>query len=132
MAEVMDYSERLMRAMLSDLPDGEGAFADFLDGDGIPDDDDGNDAPIWIRMKVDKNGDRMVVDFAGTDPQTAGPINAPLSVTASGVYCGLKTAVDPQQPHSAEFRLLARDRGDRAEGLAGQCRVPEPGRLCQP
>src|SRR5262245_42658449 len=26
MAEVMDYSERLMRAMLSDLPDGEGSF----------------------------------------------------------------------------------------------------------
>ncbi len=26
MAEVLDYSERLMRAALSDLPDGEGAF----------------------------------------------------------------------------------------------------------
>ena len=38
MAEVMDYSERLMRAMLSDLPDGEGYFEDFCDGDGIPDD----------------------------------------------------------------------------------------------
>src|SRR5262249_1570122 len=38
MAEVMDYSERLMRAALADLPDGEGTFADFCDGDGIPDD----------------------------------------------------------------------------------------------
>ena len=37
MAEVMDYSERLMRAMLSDLPDGEGTFEDFLDGDGVDD-----------------------------------------------------------------------------------------------
>ena len=72
MGEVMDYSERLMRAMLADLPDGDGAFADHLDGDGIPDDDDGNDAPIWIRMKVSKRGDRIVVDFDGTDPQTAG------------------------------------------------------------
>lgn len=109
MAEVMDYSERLMRQMLADLPDGEGAFDDFLDGDGIPDDKDGNDAPIWIRMKIEKRGDRIVVDFAGTDPQTAGPINAPLSVTASGVYCGLKTAVDPNSlipPNSGCWRAI--------------------------
>jgi N-methylhydantoinase B len=109
MGEVMDYSERLMRAMLADLPDGDGAFADFLDGDGIPDDDDGNDAPIWIRMKVNKKGDRIIVDFEGTDPQTAGPINAPLSVTASGVYCGLKTAIDPNSlipPNSGCWRTI--------------------------
>ena len=109
MADVMDYSERLMRAMLSDLPDGEGAFADHLDGDGIPDDEAGNDAPIHIRMKVVKTGDEITVDFAGTDPQTAGPINAPLSVTASGVYCGLKTAIDPNSlipPNSGCWRAI--------------------------
>lgn len=109
MAEVMDYSERLMRSLLAELPDGEGAFADFLDGDGIPDDDEGGDAPIWIRMKVKKRGDRIVVDFEGTDPKTAGPINAPLSVTASGVYCGLKTAIDPNSlipPNSGCWRAI--------------------------
>jgi N-methylhydantoinase B len=109
MADVMDYSERLMRAMLVDLPDGEGAFADHLDGDGIPDDADGSDAPINIKMTVNKKGDEIVVDFAGTDPQTAGPINAPLSVTASGVYCGLKTAIDPNSlipPNSGCWRAI--------------------------
>jgi N-methylhydantoinase B len=109
MADVMDYSERLMRGMLAELPDGEGAFADFLDGDGIADDANGNDAPIWIRMKVKKTGDRISVDFAGTDPQTAGPINAPLSVTASGVYCGLKTSIDPNSlipPNSGCWRAI--------------------------
>lgn len=109
MAEVMDYSERLMRAMLSDLPDGEGTFQDFLDGDGIADAPDGSDAPIHIHMKVTKLGDRIVVDFAGTDPQTAGPINAPLSVTASGVYCGLKTSIDPNSlipPNSGCWRAI--------------------------
>ena len=35
MQEVMDYSERLMRVMLSDLPDGVGTFEDFCDGDGL-------------------------------------------------------------------------------------------------
>lgn len=103
MAEVMDYSERMMRAMLSDLPDGEGTFEDFLDGDGI------DDRPIWIRMQIRKRGDQIRVSFDGTDPQVRGPINAPLSVTASGVYCGLKTSIDPNSlipPNSGCWRAI--------------------------
>jgi N-methylhydantoinase B len=109
MNEVMNYSERLMRRALSELPDGEGTFEDFCDGDGIPDDADGNDAPFWVRMKVRKKGDRLVVDFAGSDPRVAGPMNAVLSVTCSGVYCGLKMVVDPTSlipPNSGAWRTI--------------------------
>jgi len=109
MAEVMDYSERLMRATLADLPDGEGYFEDFCDGDGIPDDAQGRDAPFWIRLAIEKTGDRLVVDFAGSDPQVKGPINAPLSVSSSGVFCGLKMAVDPTSlipPNSGCWRTI--------------------------
>jgi N-methylhydantoinase B len=109
MAQVMNYSERLMRAALDDLPDGEGAFEDFCDGDGIADDDLGNDARFRIRLAVRKQADRLIVDFAGTDPQVKGPMNAPLSVTASGVYCGLKTAIDPDNlipPNSGCWRSI--------------------------
>ena len=112
MAEVMDYSERLMRAALADLPDGEGFFEDFCDGDGIPDTPDGKDAPFWIRMRVRKSGDRLNVDFAGTDASVKGPMNAPLSVTASGIYCGLKMAVDPNSlipPNSGCWRMISLD-----------------------
>src|SRR6516165_9370737 len=109
MAQVMDYSERLMRAALMDLPDGEGAFEDFCDGDGIADDVSGRDAQFRIRLAVRKSGDRLIVDFAGTDRQVKGPMNAPLSVTASGVYCGLKTAIDPNNlipPNSGCWRTI--------------------------
>jgi N-methylhydantoinase B len=109
MAEVMDYSERLMRALLADLPNGGGMFEDFCDGDGIADDASGNDAPFRIRMAIQKRGDRLTVDFAGTDPQVKGPMNAPLSVTASGVFCGLKTAIDPNNlvpPNSGCWRMI--------------------------
>jgi len=126
MAEVMDYSERLMRATISDLPDGEGAFEDFLDGDGIPDDPDGADAAINIRMKVIKKGDEILVDFAGTDPQVKGPINAPLSVTRSGVYCGLKTALDPNSlipPNSGCWRAI---RVTAPRGSLLNCEFPCP------
>jgi N-methylhydantoinase B len=109
MAQVMDYSERLMRATLADLPDGEGVFEDFCDGDGIADDELGKDAPFRISLSVKKTADRLIVDFAGTAAQVKGPMNAPLSVTASGIYCGLKTAVDPNNlipPNSGCWRTI--------------------------
>ncbi len=109
MAQVMDYSDRLMRAMLSELPDGEGAFEDFCDGDGIADGASGEDARFRIRLSIRKTGDRLVADFDGTDPQVKGPMNAPLSVTASGVFCGLKTAIDPNNlipPNSGCWRSI--------------------------
>jgi N-methylhydantoinase B len=109
MAQVMDYSERLMRTMLLDLPDGEGRFVDYCDGDGIADDASGADARFRICLAVKKTKDQLIVDFAGTDPQVKGPMNAPLSVTASGIFCGLKTAVDPNNlipPNSGCWRTI--------------------------
>jgi N-methylhydantoinase B len=109
MREVLDYSERLMRAALLDLPDGDGSFEDFCDGDGIADDAAGNDARFRIRLSVKKTGDRLIADFAGTDAQVKGPMNAPLSVTASGIYCGLKLAIDPGNlipPNSGCWRTI--------------------------
>src|SRR3974390_2888410 len=78
MAEGVDYSERLMRATLTDLPDGEGTFEDFCDGDGIADDQAGKDAPFRIRMCVKKQRDRLIVRFAGTDAPLQRPATTPL------------------------------------------------------
>jgi len=95
MQEVLDYSERMMRTLLKKLPDGEGGFEDFCDGDGIIEQGEDEDATFTIRMKIAKHGDTIEVDFDGTDLAVSGPMNAPLSVTASGVYCSLKMIVDP-------------------------------------
>jgi N-methylhydantoinase B len=110
MQEVMDYSERMMRARLAALPDGRATFEDFCDGDGILENGDKDDRPFWIRMRVDKRGDRLTVDFAGTDPQVPGPMNAPLNVTASGIYCAIKMIADPGDlvpPNSGCWRPIA-------------------------
>ena len=107
MQEVMDYSERMMRAALAALPDGTGAFEDFCDGDGILEEGEKEDAIFRIRMRVTKRGDRLIVDFAGTDPQVAGPMNAPLAVTASGIYTAVKMVADPRDlvpPNSGCWR----------------------------
>jgi N-methylhydantoinase B len=126
MAQVMDYSERMMRATLMELPDGLGTFEDFCDGDGIADDASGADAQFRIRVSVQKIADRLIVDFAGTDSQVKGPMNAPLSVTASGVYCGLKTAIDPNNltpPNSGCWRAI---QIRAAKGLVVNAEFPAP------
>ena len=107
MQEVMDYSEAMMRGLLRELPDGEGSFEDFCDGDGILTPGANQDETFDIRLRVIKRGDRLTVDFTGSDPQVAGPMNAPLSVTASGVFAALKTAVDSAgvvPPNSGAWR----------------------------
>lgn len=109
MQEVMDYSERMMRSMLSALPDGCASFEDFCDGDGVIAEGETEDAIFWIRMQVTKQGDGLTVDFAGTDRQVAGPMNAPLNVTASGIYTAIKMAADPTDlvpPNSGCWRPI--------------------------
>jgi N-methylhydantoinase B len=95
MQEVMDYSERMMRAMLAALPDGTASFEELCDGDGVIEEGETEDRPFKIRMTVTKRADTLSVDFAGTDRQVAGPMNAPLNVTASGIYCAIKMVADP-------------------------------------
>ena len=95
MTGVQDYSERMIRAQLERLDDGEYSFEDFCDGDGILSFGQTEDEPIWVRLRVKKHGDSMTIDFAGSDDQVEGPMNAPLAVTASGVYTAVKMIIDP-------------------------------------
>jgi N-methylhydantoinase B len=81
--------EARMRKRIADLPDGEYAAADVLDGDGITDDQ------IIIRATVTVDGDEVTVDFDGSDPQATGGVNAPLSCTETATYYAVKVTLDP-------------------------------------
>jgi N-methylhydantoinase B len=107
MDAVLDYSERMMRAALARLPDGEASFADVFDGDGVLAPGADHDEPFTVRLTIRKRGDAITADFAGSDPAVPGPMNAPLTVTASGVYCALKMIADPKSlipPNSGCWR----------------------------
>lgn len=95
MQEVQDYSEAMMRLAFRNLPDGEASFTDTIDGDGILTPGANADETFIVKLRLVKRGDTIIADFAGSDPQVAGPMNAPLTVTASGVYCALKMIADP-------------------------------------
>jgi N-methylhydantoinase B len=107
MQEVQDYSERMMRAALRALPDGTAEFTDIFDGDGIITPGETEDATFTVKLRIDKRGDTITADFTGSDPAVAGPMNAPLTVTASGVFCALKMIADPKSlipPNSGCWR----------------------------
>ena len=107
MREVLDYSETMMRAALRALPDGEAEFTDIFDGDGVITPGETEDETFKVHLKITKTGDTITADFTGSDPAVAGPMNAPLTVTASGVYCALKMIADPKSlipPNSGAWR----------------------------
>ncbi len=126
MAQVMDYSERLMRATLKDLPDGEGAFEDFCDGDGIADDELGKDAPFRICLSVKKTADRLIVDFAGTDGAGEGTDECAALGHRIGRLLRAQDRRRPEQSHSTQLRLLAHHRDQGAQGLVVNATFPAP------
>src|SRR5262249_40367560 len=74
-----DYSAALMRSALARLRPGSYRAADVLDDDGF-----GAERPR-IAVEVTIRRGRAHVDFAGTAPETRGPVNANLAVTRSAV-----------------------------------------------
>jgi N-methylhydantoinase B len=85
-------SEAQMRAAIRDLPDGAWEGEDWLDDDGV------EARPRRIRVRVTIRGDEAFFDFAGTDPQAAGPINTTRFIACSSVYYAMKALVAPDVP----------------------------------
>ena len=95
--ELYDYSERLTRAEIGALPDGEYTFEDWIDEDGI------DDRPIPLRVKVTVAGDELTCDFTGSSSQVRGAINATLSFTKAAVYGAIKYVLGADIPNNAGF-----------------------------
>ncbi|HTY55937.1 MAG TPA: hydantoinase B/oxoprolinase family protein [Candidatus Binataceae bacterium] len=69
--EIMDRCAEVVREKgLPLIPDGEYVGEDFVENDGLT-----LDKPVKIRITIRKYADKMILDFDGTSPQTAGPVN---------------------------------------------------------
>jgi N-methylhydantoinase B len=96
MAEILDYAERRTRAALGGLSDGSHSAEDVLE------DDAGRVArDLVLRVEATIAGEGLRLDFTGTDPQVAGNLNCPLSVTKSAAYFAVRALIDPDAPPSA-------------------------------
>jgi N-methylhydantoinase B len=92
MDALLNYSERRVREILAGWPDGEYSASDFHDNDGI------DDIPREVCVTIRISGSSAVVDFTGSSPQTAGPMNGVLGYTHSGVRMSFQAATDPDIP----------------------------------
>jgi N-methylhydantoinase B/oxoprolinase/acetone carboxylase alpha subunit len=77
------------------LPDGRWRAEDVIDSTGPRPD---QQRPARIALKVTIDGEYVTFDFAGTDDQRPGTVNAVEAVTVSAVAFALRTATDPTIP----------------------------------
>lgn len=87
MQEVLDYSERRMRAAIAAIPDGTWTGEAWMDGDGWDD----TSAPIRIVATVTIAGSEATIDFTGTDGQVRTMFNSPIASSIAGAVTALRS-----------------------------------------
>jgi N-methylhydantoinase B len=90
-ARAIDDGERRMRAALDAFPDGVVEAQDTME-------DLAGEPSIVLRVRLEKRGDRMLLDYTGTSPQLAMPLNAVYGVTLSGVYYAIRALLASEIP----------------------------------
>jgi N-methylhydantoinase B len=104
--DLLDYSERRMRAEIEAIPDGIYPFKDYIESDGVDE-----DRTYVIEVEVHKFGSEIVIDYAGSSIQAKGPINATLGVGTSAAYNAVLHMTDPSIPRNSgcfrPIRVLA-------------------------
>jgi len=108
-ADLLDYSDEIMRGFLGTVPSGTYGAEDFLDNDGV------SDKPVKIEVEVrvrsgrssrQKGGNKLstplvTVDFSGSDPQVEGSINAVEAITYSACFYVFRCLVQEDIPATA-------------------------------
>lgn len=95
--ELLDYSERLVRAELRRMPAGVFSAEDWLDDDGI------EDVPrrIAVQLTIDSQQGTLHADFAGSSPQVSGSVNAVRAITLSACFYVLRCLLGREAPATA-------------------------------
>ena len=94
-ADLIDYTERLVRAEIAGWPDSSHTFTDYMDSDGI------GGPRVRLQVTVTVEGDTLTADFTGTDSQVRGAINNTLSFTASVVALCVRSVLREDIPNTA-------------------------------
>ena len=90
--ELLDYAERRTKAMLAALEFPGGSARDWLEGDGVSDDD------LEIRVTIRIEDGVFHADFAGTSGAAPGNVNCPIAVTRSAVLFVVRTLLPDDVP----------------------------------
>jgi N-methylhydantoinase B len=98
---LMEHAERVVRAALRGLPRGVFRAEDFLDDDGL------KSGPIRITVALSLVPGRVQIDFSGSAPQTAGPVNAVEPVTRAAAAYAVRCVLGGDVPvNDGAFRPI--------------------------
>lgn len=91
---IITQSERRVREDLAAIPDGEYGFTDVMDNvvEGI--------GPVTLEVTIEIDGDEMIFDYAGTDPQTESAINSYINYTRAYSAFVLKAITQKYLPQN--------------------------------
>lgn len=98
---MLNHGEKLARQELAKLPKGSYYAEDFIDDDGM------GSGPLPVKCKVVITDEEFIVDFTGSHPQVAGPINCSFTGLVSAVRTVFMAVTNPR--HNANdgvFRPL--------------------------
>ncbi|HXU41174.1 MAG TPA: hydantoinase B/oxoprolinase family protein [Burkholderiales bacterium] len=97
MEGLLERSERMARAEIAALPDGDYSFEEFLDSDGL----DGPPQRLFVTLRI--RGEDLTADFTGTAPQVPTAINSPLAYSRSAFYLAVRSIMSQEIPNTAGF-----------------------------
>ncbi len=97
--EIITRSERAMREAIRKLPNGRYENEAWSDG---------FDEPIRIKVAVTIEDEDILIDFAGSSPQSSRGINVVLNYTHAYASFAIKAAITPEIPHNeGSFRPVS-------------------------
>ena len=88
--EMLDRSERAVRAEIAAIPDGTYSSAAATDDDGTI-----LDEPVWVRLDITVKGDNITVDFSRSDAQRKGFVNCPYAASYAIAVGSMMLLFDP-------------------------------------
>ncbi len=93
-ADIIGRTEARMRAAIATIPDGDYAFDDLMDDDGL------GTLDIPVRVRIEKRGNRIALDFSASGGQVRGNINSVFNASRSSACYVLKAMLDPEIPNN--------------------------------
>ena len=100
--DLLVYTERRLRTIISKLNNGQHSFTTWMDDDGIG----GEKLPLTATVRVE--GDQLVIDFSGSGPQSRGAYNVMTTGVMATVAYAIKALLDPQLPaNDALFEAIS-------------------------
>jgi len=88
--EMLDRSERAVRAEIAAIPDGTYSGQAATDDDGTI-----LDEPVWVRVDITVKGDSITVDFSRSDAQRKGFVNCPFAASYAIAVGSMMLLFDP-------------------------------------